>query len=316
MGKGIQKLNKAEFLKRLAIAILPGLLVAGLLYAANIYYDLDLNKVMVNENTDITDDLAVNGGDITTTATTFNLINATATTVSFAGAAATLNIGPGAATATSVNLAGGSGATGCTVDGATGNLVCTGNITGSASGTVGYWSRSGTTLSPATANDVVSVTGNSGDILTLTSSATGVSNKALNISQTGATTGTDYGAYISNTGAATTNIGLYATASGAATNNYAAIFEAGNVGIGDTSPTALLTVGSGDLFQVNSLGAIAAAAGITSSGTITFSGLTTAGPVITSATGVLSSEAQLALSRGGTGANLTASNGGIVYSNA
>jgi len=242
MGKGIQKLNKAEFLKRLAIAILPGLLVAGLLYAANIYYDLDLNKVMVNENTDITDDLAVNGGDITTTATTFNLINATATTVSFAGAAATLNIGPGAATATSVNLAGGSGATGCTVDGATGNLVCTGNITGSASGTVGYWSRSGTTLSPATANDVVSVTGNSGDILTLTSSATGASNKALNISQTGATTGTDYGAYISNTGAATTNIGLYATASGAATNNYAAIFEAGNVGIGTTSPSYALDI--------------------------------------------------------------------------
>ncbi len=48
----------------------------------------------------------------------------------------------------------------------------------------------------------------------------------------------------------------------------------GNVGIGDNSPTAMLTVGSGDLFQVNSSGAIAAATGITSSGTINFSGLT------------------------------------------
>lgn len=38
-----------------------------------------------------------------------------------------------------------------------------------------------------------------------------------------------------------------------------------NFGIGDTSPAALLTVGSGDLFQVNSSGAIAAVAGITSS---------------------------------------------------
>jgi hypothetical protein len=38
-------------------------------------------------------DLAVNGGDITTTATTFNFVNANATTVSMAGAATTLNIG-------------------------------------------------------------------------------------------------------------------------------------------------------------------------------------------------------------------------------
>lgn len=37
----------------------------------------------------------------------------------------------------------------------------------------------------------------------------------------------------------------------------------GNVGIGDTTPAALLTVGSGDLFQVNSSGSIAAVAGIT-----------------------------------------------------
>ena len=50
----------------------------------------------------------------------------------------------------------------------------------------------------------------------------------------------------------------------------------GNFGIGDTSPASLFTVGNGDLFQVNSSGAIAAATGITSSGTITFSGLTNA----------------------------------------
>ncbi len=49
-------------------------------------------------------------------------------------------------------------------------------------------------------------------------------------------------------------------------------FSAGNVGIGDTSPSALLTVGNGDLFQVNSSGAIAAATGITSSGAISFTG--------------------------------------------
>ncbi len=45
------------------------------------------------------------------------------------------------------------------------------------------------------------------------------------------------------------------------------------LGLGDVSPVAALTIGAGDLFQVNSAGAIAAATGITSSGTITFSGL-------------------------------------------
>jgi hypothetical protein len=45
-------------------------------------------------------DVAVNGDDLTTTQTTFNLVNATATTVNFAGAATTLNIGASTGTAT------------------------------------------------------------------------------------------------------------------------------------------------------------------------------------------------------------------------
>jgi hypothetical protein len=44
-------------------------------------------------NTSIGGDVAVNGGDLTTTATTFNLVNNTATTVNFAAAANFLNIG-------------------------------------------------------------------------------------------------------------------------------------------------------------------------------------------------------------------------------
>ena len=39
-------------------------------------------------------DLRVDGGDITTSATTFNLLNATATTINFGGAATALNLGP------------------------------------------------------------------------------------------------------------------------------------------------------------------------------------------------------------------------------
>ncbi|OGY09972.1 MAG: hypothetical protein A2700_01995 [Candidatus Blackburnbacteria bacterium RIFCSPHIGHO2_01_FULL_44_64] len=46
------------------------------------------------------DDVAVNGGDLTTTATTFNLANTTATTINFASAATTLNLADAAITGT------------------------------------------------------------------------------------------------------------------------------------------------------------------------------------------------------------------------
>ena len=79
--------------------------------------------------------------------------------------------------------------------------------------------------------------------LAITGTAGLTNQKGLNISLSGANaTGaqTTYGAYLSNTHTGTsTNVGLYATATGG-TNNYAAIFEAGNVGIGTTGPAALL----------------------------------------------------------------------------
>jgi len=50
----------------------------------------------------LTDDLAVNGGDLTTTQTTFNLLNATATTVNAFGAATTIEIGAATGT-TNIN---------------------------------------------------------------------------------------------------------------------------------------------------------------------------------------------------------------------
>ena len=79
------------------------------------------------------------------------------------------------------------------------------------------------------------------NILTATSTSATDLSKALNISHTGAITGTGYAGYFSKTGTSTTNVGLYATASGS-TNNYAAIFESGSVGIGTTTPTEKLTV--------------------------------------------------------------------------
>ncbi|NDF99103.1 MAG: hypothetical protein EB101_09305, partial [Chitinophagia bacterium] len=52
--------------------------------------------------TTLTDDLAVNGGDLTTSQTTFNLLNATATTLNIGGAATTVELGAATGT-TSVN---------------------------------------------------------------------------------------------------------------------------------------------------------------------------------------------------------------------
>lgn len=61
-----------------------------------------------------------------------------------------------------------------------------------------------------------------------------------------------------------------------------------NVGIGDMTPASALTVGFGDLFQVNSSGAIVSATGVASSGSIQFSGFTSnGGPLYTNGSGVL-----------------------------
>ena len=54
----------------------------------------------VTGNTTLTGDLAVNGGDLTTTATTFNLLDATATTVNALGAATTIDLGATSGTLT------------------------------------------------------------------------------------------------------------------------------------------------------------------------------------------------------------------------
>lgn len=91
--------------------------------------------------------IKLNSSTISTNATTVALLNTTATTINFGGA-----VGAGG-----INLAGGSSSTGCTIDGSNGNLACSGNITGAATGTIGYWTRSGTTLSPANSGDDVAI---------------------------------------------------------------------------------------------------------------------------------------------------------------
>jgi hypothetical protein len=72
-------------------------------------------------------DLAVNGGDLTTTATTFNLLNATATTLNIGGAATTVSVGANTGTTTVNN-----------------NLTITGNLT--VSGTTTTVNTTNTTV--------------------------------------------------------------------------------------------------------------------------------------------------------------------------
>jgi len=88
-----------------------------------------------------------------------------------------------------------------------------------------------------------------GTALSLNSASTAAASnaqKVLGIGLSGAngtSTQTTYDAYFTNThtGTASTNVGLYASASGG-TNNYAAIFNAGYVGIGTTTPAAPLHI--------------------------------------------------------------------------
>lgn len=108
-------------------------------------------------------DVAVNGGDVTTTQTTATLFNATATTLSIGGAATTFNIGPTGNGASSIVLSGGSGDTGCTLNGATGDWTCAGfgafGGVGQFGGTAATtFSRFGTTTSShslSSPNDVL-----------------------------------------------------------------------------------------------------------------------------------------------------------------
>ncbi len=79
-------------------------------------------------NLTLNNDLAINGGDLTTTAGTFNLVNTGATVINGFGAATTINLGIAGASGT-MNLMGGDASTGCTVDGTAGNFSCTNNAT-------------------------------------------------------------------------------------------------------------------------------------------------------------------------------------------
>ena len=84
-------------------------------------------NLYVGSNTVITGDLAVNGGDLNTTAATFNLVNANATTVNLAGAGTNITIGATTG-ATTIRNATTITATTPTVSTATGALTVAGGV--------------------------------------------------------------------------------------------------------------------------------------------------------------------------------------------
>ena len=93
-------------------------------------------------------DVYVQGGDLLTSQTTFNVIDTTATTINFGGAATTLNVGHDGATASTTNIA----------TGALSSGTKTLNIgTGAAAGTTNV--NIGHTVGTTTVNGALAVTG-------------------------------------------------------------------------------------------------------------------------------------------------------------
>jgi hypothetical protein len=72
----------------------PGLFVSSTGTASTaVYVDAGISYVSNTDTLTLTGDIAVNGGDVTTSASTFNLVNGTATNINFGGAATALNMG-------------------------------------------------------------------------------------------------------------------------------------------------------------------------------------------------------------------------------
>ncbi len=142
-----------------------------------------------------------NGNTLTSTALTFsgsnpNISPSTGNTGITINANGSGTIGIGATSTGDILLGGGSGSTGCTIENSTGNLTCSGTISGS--NTTNYWSRVVTTLSPATAGDDITTAGNiytsssgtitSDGLITGNSGLTILGTTSINASGTGTTT--------------------------------------------------------------------------------------------------------------------------------
>lgn len=210
----------------------------------------------ITGNTTLTGDLAVNGGDITSTATTINLINGTATTVNFAGDATAVTIGSTSGYSdirnelrVTKNTVSSSSTTGALIVtggvGVGGNLYASGSINSSSSGNfVGITSTGTVSLSPADASVTISPTG-TGTVTVNPATAGTINNMSIGAStrSTGAfttlganNTVTFTGAISSNTG--TNNQSYTTTGAGTITINSGTVGSIDNLSIGVTTQAA------------------------------------------------------------------------------
>ncbi len=208
----------------------------------------------------------VNGASpsiVTSSAGTASVFNTNATTLNMGGAATTVAIGVAGASGT-MNLMGGSGSTGCTVDGSNGNLACSGTITSTAtSGNIGWWNRTGTTLSPSNSGDNVTTSGN----VSTTGSGTITSAALLTASNgftqtTGATNVTGTSGSIALTGFGSTSITSTNSGSNAFSLSDSALTTASLASLTSTNNSAANTAWSADVFNVtNAQGTTAVSTG-------------------------------------------------------
>ena len=103
-----------------------------------------------------------------------------------------------------VNIAGGSTATGCTITNTNGNLECTGTVTANGVLLTQYWDRTLGVLSPVTAGDAITTSGNISTSGTGTITSAGLLSGNAGLTVTGATN-------INTSGASATNIGTGGT---------------------------------------------------------------------------------------------------------
>ncbi len=216
-----------------------------------------------------------------------------------------------------------------------------GNITSQ-----GYIQAAGATLSASVAGNVpLTVNGASGQTANLANFKSGSTVVAYvdNSGNLGLAGSAQFNANGSNQWDLAAGAGGFQLTETGVGTRFTVLPTSGNFGIGTTNPSALLSVGSSSQFQVNSSGAIAAATGITSSGTITFSGFSTANGILyTNGSGVLAQTGQgptgtvlhgngssapsfsavsltadvsgiLPIANGGTNTNTTPTLGGVAY---
>ena len=235
-------------------------------------------------------------------------------------------------------LAGGVSSTGCTIENSTGDLACTGNITGSNTGTVGYWSRDNATSTLRTATDWDNMT--LGGLLTATGGATIAGTTNINTSGSSATNiGT--GSYSGNLtlGNAAANVVITDAnwnISGAGAANFTSIGAAtpGTGAFTDLSSTGTTNIATGagsattignatgtfqlisNALDISTAGVISGATGISSSGIINFSTLDPSRVVFTDASENLTSTGTVGVNQGGTGVTTFGGANTLLYTSA